>query len=79
MERWRERVGDVAKKIVWAVGAEILGRAYLAAKPVEEDITSTRGFAASRWHREADVIYQKIVWVEQPSAAFQSLSMPHTS
>ena len=57
IELWRERVGGAAKKIVLAAGAEILVRAYPAAKPIEEDITSTRGFAAACLHRGADAIY----------------------
>lgn len=40
-----------------AAGAEILVRACPAAQPIEEDITSTRGFAASSWNRGADAIY----------------------
>ena len=57
IELWRERIGGAAKKIVLAAGAEILVRAYPAAKPIEEDITSTRGFAAACLHRGADSIY----------------------
>ena len=57
IERWREQIGVAANKILLAPGAEILVRAYPAAKPVEEDITSTRGFAASSWSRGADAIY----------------------
>jgi hypothetical protein len=57
IELWRERIGDAAKSIVLAAGAEILVRAYPAARPVEADITSTRGFAASCLHRGADAIY----------------------
>lgn len=57
IELWRERIGGAAKNIVLAAGAEILVRAYPAAKPIEEDITSTRGFAAACLHRGADSIY----------------------
>jgi uncharacterized lipoprotein YddW (UPF0748 family) len=57
IELWRERIGSAAKKVVLAAGAEILVRAYPAAKPIEEDITSTRGFAAACLHRGADSIY----------------------
>lgn len=57
IELWRERIGSAARNIVLAAGAEILVRAYPAAKPIEEDITSTRGFAAACLHRGADAIY----------------------
>jgi len=57
IELWRERIGSAGKKVVLAAGAEILVRAYPAAKPIEEDITSTRGFAAACLHRGADAIY----------------------
>lgn len=57
IELWREQIGGTAKKTVLAAGAEILVRAYPAAKPIEEDITSTRGFAASSRRRGADAIY----------------------
>ena len=57
MEQWREQIGGAGKKTVLAAGAEILVRAYPAAEPVEADITSTRGFAASSRHRGADAIY----------------------
>ena len=60
MERWREQIGGAGRKVVLAPGAEILVRAYPAAKPIEEDITSTRGFAASCWHRGADAIYLEL-------------------
>src|SRR5512147_1129180 len=53
IELWRERIGGAGSKVVLAAGAEILVRAYPAAKPIEEDITSTRGFAASSWNRGA--------------------------
>ena len=57
LESWRERIGNAAKNIVLAAGAEILVRTYPAAKPIEEDITSTRGFAAACLARGADSIY----------------------
>jgi uncharacterized lipoprotein YddW (UPF0748 family) len=57
IELWRERIGAASEKVVVAAGAEILLRAYPAAKPIEEDITSTRGFAAACLHRGADSIY----------------------
>jgi len=57
IELWRERIGSAAKNVVLAAGAEILVRAYPAAKPIEADITSTRGFAAACLHRGADAIY----------------------
>lgn len=57
IELWRERIGGTAKNIVLTAGAEILVRAYPAAKPIEEDITSTRGFAAACLQRGADCIY----------------------
>ncbi len=57
IELWRERLGDDAKKIVLAAGGEILLRPYPAAKAVENDIESARGFAAGAWHRGADQIY----------------------
>jgi hypothetical protein len=57
IELWRERIGSAAKNIVLAAGAEILVRAYPSAKPIEEDITSTRGFAAACLYRGADQIY----------------------
>jgi len=57
IELWRERIGSAAKNIVLAAGAEILVRPYPAAKPIEADITSTRGFAAAGLHRGADSIY----------------------
>lgn len=57
MELWREQIGSEAKKVVLAAGAEILVRAYPAAKPIEADITSTRGFAAASLQRGADAIY----------------------
>ena len=57
IELWREQIGSAAKNIVLAAGAEILVRAYPAAKPIEADITSTRGFAAAGLYRGADSIY----------------------
>jgi hypothetical protein len=57
IELWRERIGEAAKKVVLAPGAEILVRAFPAAKPIEEDLTSTRGFAVACLHRGADAIY----------------------
>lgn len=57
IELWRKQIGPAGKKIVLAAGAEILVRAYPAAKPIEQDITSSRGFAASSWRRGADAIY----------------------
>ncbi len=57
IELWRERIGSPAKNIVLAAGAEILVRPYPAAKPIEADLTSTRGFAAAGRYRGADTIY----------------------
>lgn len=57
IELWRERIGSAVKEIVLAAGAEILVRAYPAAKPIEADITSTRGFAAACLPRGADCVY----------------------
>jgi hypothetical protein len=57
IEQWRERIGGAAKNIVLAAGAEILVRAYPTAKPIEADLTSTRGFAAAGLQRGADSIY----------------------
>ncbi len=57
IELWRKEIGRAAKKVVLAPGAEILVRAYPAAKPIEQDINSIRGFAASAWQRGADAIY----------------------
>ena len=57
IELWRERIGRAAKKVILAPGAEILVRAYPAAKPIEADLLSSRGFAAAAWHRGADSIY----------------------
>lgn len=57
IELWRERIGGAAKNIVLAAGAEILVRPYPAAKPIEADLTSTRGFAAACLQRGADSIY----------------------
>jgi len=57
LERWRERMGETARSVVLAPGAEILVRAYPAAAPVEQDLTSVRGFAASMWGRGANAIY----------------------
>lgn len=57
LELWRERIGSAATNVVLAAGAEILVRAYPAAKPIEADITSTRGIAAASLHRGADAIY----------------------
>ena len=57
MELWRERIGSATRKVVLAAGAEILMRAYPAANPVEEDLTSTRGFAAACLPRGANAIY----------------------
>ncbi len=57
IELWRKEIGRAAKRVVLAPGAEILDRAYPAAKPIEQDITSIRGFAASAWLRGADAIY----------------------
>jgi hypothetical protein len=57
IEQWRGQIAGPAKTTVLAAGAEILVRAYPAAKPIEQDITSTRGFAASSWQRGADAIY----------------------
>jgi len=57
IELWRERIGSAARQVILAPGAEILVRAYPAAKPIEADITSTRGFAAACLQRGADSIY----------------------
>jgi hypothetical protein len=57
IELWRERIGATGKNVTLAAGAEILLRAYPSAKPIEQDITSTRGFAAACLHRGADSIY----------------------
>ena len=57
IELWRMEIGRAAKNVVLAPGAEILVRAYPAAKPIEQDTTSIRGFAASAWQRGADAIY----------------------
>jgi hypothetical protein len=57
IELWRKRIGTTREKFVLAAGAEILLRAYPAAKPIEADITSSRGFAAACLHRGADSIY----------------------
>ena len=57
IELWRERIGRATKKVILAPGAEILVRAYPAAKPIEADLLSSRGFAAAAWHRGADSIY----------------------
>jgi len=57
LELWRDQIGSGATNIVLAAGAEILVRAYPAAKPIEADITSTRGFAAACLHRGADAVY----------------------
>ncbi len=57
VERWREQIGEAGNHVVLAPGAEILVRAHPAGQPIEEDITSTRGFAASSWDRGAEAIY----------------------
>lgn len=57
IELWRERIGHAGTNVVLAAGTEILLRAYPAAQPIAEDITSTRGFAASVLHRGADAVY----------------------
>jgi hypothetical protein len=57
VELWRERIGHAAEKVILAPGAEILVRAYPAAKPIEADLLSSRGFAAASWQRGADSIY----------------------
>lgn len=57
IELWCERIGSAAKNIVLAAGAEILVRPYPGAKPIETDLTSTRGFAAACRQRGADSIY----------------------
>lgn len=57
VEAWREQIGAASEKVVLAPGGEILVRAYPGAKPIEADITSTRGFAAACLHRGADSIY----------------------
>ncbi len=57
VEVWREQIGAACDKVVLASGGEILVRAYPGAKPVEADITSTRGFAAACLHRGAAAIY----------------------
>ncbi len=57
VESWREQLGFAGQKVLLAPGAEILLRAYPAATPIEEDLTSTRGFAAACLHRGADRIY----------------------
>jgi hypothetical protein len=57
IELWRERTGPASHRVVLAAGAEILLRAYPAAKAIEEDLTSSRGFAAACLHRGADSIY----------------------
>jgi hypothetical protein len=57
LELWRKRLGSAGKRVWLLAGAEILLRAYPAAKPIEEDLTSTRGFAAASLQRGADAIY----------------------
>lgn len=57
IELWRERLGDAAKKIVLCAGGEILLRAHPGGGAVENDLASTRGFAAAHLHRGADQIY----------------------
>jgi hypothetical protein len=57
VELWRQRLGAAGGKVVLAPGAEILLRAYPAAAPIEQDLTSIRGFAAACLHRGADRIY----------------------
>ncbi len=57
IELWREEIGGKSRNIILAAGAEILLRAYPAAKPIEQDIASVRGFAAACLDRGADWIY----------------------
>ncbi len=57
IELWREKIGPVSAQLLLLGGAEILVRAYPAAKPIEADLTSTRGFAAACLQRGADSIY----------------------
>lgn len=57
MEVWRQRVGGRRMKAVLAAGAEILVRPYPAGTAIAQDLTSTRGFAASSRHRGADAVY----------------------
>jgi len=57
IELWRARLGDAAKGIVLCAGGEILLRAHPGGGAVENDLASTRGFAAAHLHRGADQIY----------------------
>ncbi len=57
VELWREQLGDAAEKIVIAPGLEYNSRGWPGGAPVANDLASTRGFAASAWHRGADQIY----------------------
>lgn len=57
IELWRERIGPAASNMVLAAGQEILLRAYPGGTQTENDIESTRGFAAASLYRGADQIY----------------------
>ena len=57
VELWKERLGDANANVIVAPGQEILLRAYPGGPAVENDLASTRGFAASAWQRGAEAIY----------------------
>jgi hypothetical protein len=57
IELWRDQLGAASPRVLLAAGAEILLRPYPAAKPIEADLTSTRGFATAGFQRGADGIY----------------------
>ncbi len=57
VELWRERLGDADANVIVAPGQEILLRAYPGGPAIENDLASTRGFAAAAWQRGAEAIY----------------------
>lgn len=57
VELWKERLGDADEEVLVAPGQEILLRAHPGGPAVENDLASTRGFAAAGWQRGAEGIY----------------------
>ncbi len=57
VELWKERTDKFGKNIIIAPGIEHNSRAYPGAAPIPNDMSLTRGFAASAWYRGADQLY----------------------
>jgi hypothetical protein len=57
VERWRERLGEVAGQVTVAPGLEYNARPWPGGAAVANDLACARGFAASAHQRGADSLY----------------------